>query len=108
MRRDLRDRVVGQRHDGLVDEVVAVGHVDGLGALGLYETWLMSKSNVLGPGLYELSNGTYVHATWSLVKPSWSAIAYATALSKPWPLVGSPSSHGAVLLPSAFSAKYGG
>jgi len=40
--------------------------------------------------------------------PSWSARAYAKALSKPWPLVGSPSSHGAVLWPSAFGSKYGG
>ena len=35
-------------------------------------------------------------------------MANPTALSKPSPVVGSPSSHGAVAVPLAFSAKYGG
>ena len=40
-------------------------------------------------------NGTFTHATWSSVKPSSSDTAYATADSKPSPLVGSLSlNHG--------------
>src|SRR6476619_2726716 len=49
----------------------------------------MSKSNFFSPGAYDELNGTLVHCTWSPVKPSFSATAYATADSKPSPLVGS-------------------
>ena len=49
----------------------------------------MSKSNFFGPGVYDELNGTLVHCTASPVKPSFSATAYATADSKPSPLVGS-------------------
>ncbi len=52
----------------------------------------MSKSNFFGPGAYDELNGTTVHFTSFSAKPSWSATAYATALSKPLPLVGSSSS----------------
>ena len=38
-------------------------------------------------------NGTLTHCTWSPVKPSSSATAYATADSKPLPLVGSLSTN---------------
>ena len=69
----------------------------------------MSKS--LGPGAYELTNGTGIQVTASAAKPSCSAIAYPTALSKPSPVVGSPvkseSSQGGVLPPSRVE-KYGG
>ncbi len=41
------------------------------------------------PGAYDELNGTLVHWTWSPVKPSFSATAYATADSKPSPFVGS-------------------
>ena len=49
----------------------------------------MSKSKSFGPGAYDLLNGTLIHSTWSAVKPSCSATAYATADSKPLPFVGS-------------------
>src|SRR3954471_23088438 len=71
------------------------------------ETWLMSRSNGLAPGANELSNGMTIQFTSSLAKPSLSARAYAKALSKPLPSVGSPSSHGGVAPPSGMS-KYGG
>src|SRR3954453_2618671 len=71
------------------------------------ETWLMSRSNGLAPGANELSNGMTIQFTSSLAKPSLSARAYANALSKPLPSVGSPSSHGGVAPPSGMS-KYGG
>src|SRR6478735_7661021 len=48
----------------------------------------MSKSNFFAPGAYDELNGTLVHCTASPVKPSFSATAYATADSKPSPLVG--------------------
>src|SRR5215208_4619417 len=52
----------------------------------------MSKSKFFGPGAYEELNGTTVHLTSDSEKPSFSATAYATALSKPLPFVGSSSS----------------
>ena len=52
----------------------------------------MSKSKFFGPGAYEELNGTTVHLTSSFEKPSFSATAYATALSNPLPFVGSSSS----------------
>src|SRR6266508_173496 len=53
----------------------------------------MSKLKSFGPSLNELSNGTTTHETSSVVKPSWSPTAYATALSKPLPVEGSLISH---------------
>src|SRR5688572_1516677 len=41
------------------------------------------------PGAYDELNGTLVHCTWSVVRPRFSATAYATADSKPSPFVGS-------------------
>ena len=61
----------------------------------LIDTWLIAKSNFLAPGAMIWSKLATVHFTWSLSKPSWSATAYATADSKPLPLVGSLSTtHG--------------
>ena len=51
----------------------------------------MSKSKRLGPGAYEELKGTTTQLTWLSVKPSRSAMPYATALSKPCPLEGSSS-----------------
>ncbi len=42
---------------------------------GVYETWLMSKSNFFGPGAYEVSNLIGIQVTASLAKPSLSATA---------------------------------
>src|SRR5688572_17050987 len=54
-------------------------------------------------------NVTGIHSTWSAVKPSCSASAYATALSKPRPLLGSMFCHGSVISsPATGSLKYGG
>src|SRR6478752_506288 len=53
----------------------------------------MSKSKSLAPGAYEVLNGTLIHLTWSLLKPSCAATAYATADSKPLPLAGSLSTN---------------
>ena len=50
----------------------------------------MSKSKSLSPGLNDSLNVIGTHVTWSCVMPSCSAIAYATALSKPSPLAGLP------------------
>ena len=62
--------------DGLVDEVVAVGQVDRLGAARReYETWLRSMSKSSRPGWIALSNGTTIHSTCSGVKPELLAIA---------------------------------
>src|SRR5688572_21524806 len=84
----------------------------------------MSRSKSLSPGRNELLNGTTTHSTSSSVKPSSSATAYATALSKPSPVAGSlisqsepsgepPSNHGGnaglsvpiVSLPSETSSR---
>ena len=51
----------------------------------------MSTSNFFGPGAYALVNGTTIQVTSDVLKPSFSATAYATADSKPLPLVGSSS-----------------
>src|SRR5215212_1917465 len=74
---------------------------------GLKDTWLTSMSKALSPGAIELSNGTTVQMTSSFAKPSFSASAYAKALSKPLPSVGSPSSQGFVA-PASGMSKYGG
>src|SRR4249920_4208513 len=50
----------------------------------------MSKSKDLSPGLNDSLNVIGTHVTLSCVIPSCSAIAYATALSKPSPLAGFP------------------
>ena len=39
----------------------------------------MSKSKFFSPGLYDWLNPTFTQVTWSWLKPSWSATAYATA-----------------------------
>ena len=57
----------------------------------LIETWLIAKSNFLAPGAMIWSKLATSHFTWSLSKPSLSATAYATADSKPFPLLGSLS-----------------
>src|SRR5687768_14913807 len=67
----------------------------------------MSKS--FGPGANDRSNFTGIQVTSSSPKPSSSAMAQATAASKPRLFVGSPSSHGGVAVsPSAGGSKYGG
>jgi len=50
-RGDVRDRVRGQRDDGLIDEVVAVGQVDGLGPLGRRRDLVDVQVECLGAGL---------------------------------------------------------
>jgi len=45
------------------------------------ETWFMKRSNVLSPGANDWSNAVTIQVTLSVVKPSFSAIAYATAPS---------------------------
>ena len=56
----------------------------------------MSMSNVLSPGRVRAVERHVDPGHVSLAKPSLAATALATALSKPRPLVGSPSSHGSV------------
>jgi hypothetical protein len=53
----------------------------------------MSKSKSFAPGRNDWSNGTTFHLTSSFAKPSSSATAYATALSKPLSVAGSFSFH---------------
>src|SRR4051794_24631208 len=53
----------------------------------------MSKSKFFSPGAYDVLKGTVTHVTWSFEKPSRSATAYATADSKPLPLLGSLSTN---------------
>ena len=74
----------------------------------------MSKSKSTPPGLNRLLKPTLIHFTWSAEKPSSSATAYATADSKPLPLLGSLSTnHGSkagesvpiVSTPSLFSGS---
>src|SRR3954469_19676482 len=76
---------------------------------GVYEIWLMSKSNGFLPGAYALANGTYTHLTAERWKPSCLATAYTTADSKPLPFDGSLSFHcepfGA---PPAYQGVYAG
>ncbi len=64
----------------------------------------MSKS--LGPGAIALLNGTGIQTTSSRMNPRLRAMVQATWLSKPWWLVGSPSSHGSVFGSEGW--KYGG
>src|SRR5688572_6299392 len=53
----------------------------------------MSTSNFLSPGAYALVKGTTIQLTSLDANPSSSATAYATADSKPLPLVGSSSTN---------------
>ena len=54
----------------------------------------MSTSNFLSPGAYALVNGTVIQLDLGLRRnPSCAATAYATADSKPSPLVGSSSTN---------------
>jgi hypothetical protein len=48
----------------------------------------MSKSNAIGPGAYDESNGSTTQLTDRGAKPSCFATAYATALSNPLPFAG--------------------
>src|SRR4051794_31169723 len=65
-------------------------------------------SNGFAPGWIAVLNGTGFQTTSAFAKPSLSATAYAVALSRPLPFVGSPFSHGFVFAPPSFGSKYGG
>src|SRR5436190_7036073 len=65
-------------------------------------------SKVFGPGWIALLKGTGSQLTLSFVKPSFCATAYAVAASRPWPLVGSPSSQGEPEAAGWSGSKYGG
>src|SRR5689334_2036339 len=58
----------------------------------------MYRSKAFGPGAIALLNGTATQVVVSFVKPISVARAAAKAPSKPWPFVGSPSSHGSGLV----------
>src|SRR5213593_1989408 len=66
----------------------------------------MAKSQLLVPGAYVWLNGATAHRTWSAEKPIAPATAYATALSKPFPVAGSFNFHCDPL--AAPPWKYGG
>src|SRR4051812_5266861 len=65
-------------------------------------------SNGFAPGWIAVLNGTGFQTTSAFAKPSLSATAYAVALSRPLPFVGSPFSQGFVFAPPSFGSKYGG
>jgi hypothetical protein len=56
---------------------------------GRIETWAAWKSNAFGPGANAFSKVVFSsQLTWSRLKPSFSATAYAVAPSRPSPLYG--------------------
>src|SRR3954465_15009821 len=67
----------------------------------------MSKSNFFGPGANDVLNGTTIHLTSFLAKPSLRATAYATADSKPSPERGSLTFQGDFSLPPNHGGKAG-
>src|SRR3954468_1235271 len=67
----------------------------------------MSKSNFFGPGANDVLNGTTIHLTSFLAKPSLRATAYATADSKPSPARGSLTFQGDFSCPPNHGGKAG-
>ena len=69
---------------------------------GVYEIWLMSKSNGFLPGANERVKGTYVQWTAEGLKPSCFATAYAVADSKPFSVAGSLIFQKELFVPPAY------
>src|SRR5919197_4469368 len=68
----------------------------------------MSKSKAFLPGAKELLNGTYFHLTSVREKPSCLATAYATADSKPLPVLGSLIFQNELFVPPPNQGGYAG